>query len=150
MHNAGAIVPDAAATTQSENATATGAPATQLSLSVIVGELKFDQEMITVEAGEQVALTFTNPDDMQHNVLILRPGTTDAVGALADAMLTASDAADRHYVPDTDDVLFATELVNPRATAALTFTAPTEPGDYPFICTFPGHWRTMQGVLRVR
>ncbi|MCH8962102.1 MAG: hypothetical protein IH820_12455 [Bacteroidetes bacterium] len=31
----------------------------------------------------------------------------------------------------------------------LTFTAPTEPGDYPYVCTFPGHWRTMQGVMQV-
>ncbi len=149
MHNARALVPDAAAADQPGDTAALDEAATQLSLSVIVGELKYDQEVLTVEAGQRVALTFTNPDDMQHNVLILRPGTTDAVGALADAMLTAPDAADRQYVPDTDDVLFATDLINPRASATLTFTAPTEPGDYPFLCTFPGHWRTMQGVLRV-
>ncbi len=148
MHNAGAIVPEAAAARPEDNA-ATSEAATQRSLSVLVGQLKFDQQVLTVQAGQRVALTFTNPDDMQHNVLILRPGATDAVGALADAMLTAPDAADRHYVPETDDVLFATELVNPRASTTLTFTAPTEPGDYPFLCTFPGHWRTMQGVLRV-
>ena len=148
MHNAGAIVPEAAAARPEGNA-ATSEAATQRSLSVLVGQLKFDQHVLTVQAGQRVALTFTNPDDMQHNVLILRPGATDAVGALADAMLTASDAADRHYIPETDDVLFATELVNPRASTTLTFTAPTEPGDYPFLCTFPGHWRTMQGVLRV-
>jgi azurin len=22
-------------------------------------------------------------------------------------------------------------------------------GDYPFVCTFPGHWRIMNGVLTV-
>ncbi len=33
--------------------------------------------------------------------------------------------------------------------ATLRFTAPTEPGEYPFICTFPGHWRIMQGVMKV-
>jgi azurin len=86
---------------------------------------------------------------MQHNMLILTPGSTEAVGALADAMVTAPDAAARQYVPDSPDVLFATDLVAPRTSATLTFTAPSEPGTYPFICTFPGHWRVMQGVIRV-
>ncbi len=149
MHNAQAIVPDVAVDAPSEGGEVSGEPAQQRSLSVIVGELTYDQTVITVQAGQSVALAFSNPDDMQHNVLILRPGTTEAVGTLADAMLSDTDAADRHYVPDTDDVLFATDLVNPRASTTLTFIAPTAPGDYPFICTFPGHWRTMQGILRV-
>ena len=32
----------------------------------------------------------------------------------------------------------------------LSFQAPETPGDYPFICSFPGHWLTMKGVMRVR
>jgi len=31
----------------------------------------------------------------------------------------------------------------------LRFTAPDKPGEYPYICTFPGHWRIMQGVMKV-
>ena len=27
--------------------------------------------------------------------------------------------------------------------------APAEPGEYPFVCSFPGHWATMRGVLRI-
>jgi putative heme-binding domain-containing protein len=34
-------------------------------------------------------------------------------------------------------------------TAKLAFTAPTEPGDYPYVCTYPGHWRRMVGTLAV-
>ena len=124
-------------------------PALEVALSVVVGQLQFDQTTFTVQAGQRVRLTFTNPDDMQHNVLIIQPGTTETVGTLADALATNPNAAGQHYVPDTPAVLFATELVDPRAATTLTFTAPAEPGDYPFVCTFPGHWRTMQGVMRV-
>src|SRR5206468_1919003 len=31
----------------------------------------------------------------------------------------------------------------------LSFTAPKEPGAYPYLCTYPGHWRRMFGALYV-
>lgn len=89
-------------------------------------------------------MVLENPDFMQHNLVIVKPGTKEAVGTAADKM-----AADRNYVPQTNDVLFATPLLNPDATYYLKFKAPTTPGEYPFICTFPGHWRIMQGVMIV-
>lgn len=46
-------------------------------------------------------------------------------------------------------MLFSTPLVNPNETFELRFTAPAAPGRYPFVCTFPGHWRIMQGMLVV-
>lgn len=150
MHNAIDIVPEANTSPPSDHSDATPERGSPRSLSVVVGELKFDQDVIAVQAGQPIELTFTNPDDMQHNVLVLRPGTTASVGALADEMATEATAAARHYIPETDDVLFATELVNPRGSTILSFTAPSAPGDYPIICTFPGHWRTMQAILRVQ
>jgi azurin len=86
---------------------------------------------------------------MQHNVLIVEPGTIDAVGALADAMATRPGAAEQDYVPDTPSVLYASDLVDPRAETTLTFVAPETPGTYPYLCTFPGHWRIMQGTMEV-
>ena len=32
----------------------------------------------------------------------------------------------------------------------LEFRAPDEAGEYPFICSFPGHWRVMTGILTVK
>ena len=29
------------------------------------------------------------------------------------------------------------------------FTAPSKPGDYDYVCTFPGHAMLMKGILRV-
>jgi azurin len=86
---------------------------------------------------------------MQHNALVLRPGTIEKVGALADAMLSDPTALPKSYVPSTDDVLFNVPLVNPGEASSVEFVAPKEPGRYPIICTFPGHWRIMQAALVV-
>ncbi|HZB14921.1 MAG TPA: plastocyanin/azurin family copper-binding protein, partial [Chryseolinea sp.] len=53
------------------------------------------------------------------------------------------------YVPTISEVLFSTKLVNPQETVKLNFIAPATAGDYPFVCTFPGHWSIMNGTMKV-
>lgn len=118
-------------------------------IRAVVNELQFDVSEFSVQAGEKVEIVFENPDFMQHNLLITEPGSLEKVGAAADEMAGETDAAERDYVPDMSEVLFATALVNPNSTATITFTAPGQPGEYPYVCTFPGHWRTMQGTMIV-
>ncbi len=113
------------------------------------GVMKFKQVELSVKAGAAVELTLVNPDVLQHNFLLLNPGTLEKVGALADAMLIDPEAMKKQYIPDSDDILASTKLVNPAASETIEFTAPSKPGDYPYICTFPGHWRLMNGVLKV-
>ena len=31
----------------------------------------------------------------------------------------------------------------------IEFTAPSQPGDYEFVCTFPGHHILMRGIMKV-
>ncbi|MEX1011612.1 MAG: PVC-type heme-binding CxxCH protein [Balneolaceae bacterium] len=111
--------------------------------------LRFDVEELHATAGERIRIVFTNTDHMQHNLLIIRPGTTTSVGEMADAMLAAGTALQRQYIPETSDVLENTPVVEAGEQYVLEFTVPEEPGEYPFICTIPGHWRTMQGILYV-
>jgi azurin len=139
---------------QSQTATTSAAAATDpnlvvLNLGVIPDVMKYDRAELTVEAGRRTRLVFKNTDHMQHNALVLRPGTTDKVGALADGMLTDSSALAKSYVPSTPDVLFHAPLVNPGESFTVDFVAPKEPGRYPIVCTFPGHWRIMQSTLIV-
>ena len=77
------------------------------------------------------------------------PGAEKEVGQLADEMAQNPDAMEKAFVPDSDKVLWATPLVNGKGTVEQEFTAPKQPGRYPFLCTFPGHWRVMKGVLVV-
>lgn len=122
----------------------------QLTIEAIPGGvMKYKQAELTLKAGSSVELTFSNPDVLQHNFLLLKPGTKEKVGALADAMLTDPEAMKKHYVPESTDILAKTKLVNPFGKEVIKFSVPDEPGDYPYICTFPGHWRLMFGTLKV-
>ncbi|WP_158861329.1 plastocyanin/azurin family copper-binding protein [Lunatibacter salilacus] len=123
--------------------------ATTIWLEVVPELMKFDQDTITVKAGKKIILELDNLDGMQHNLLILKPNTLQKVGEAADAMLRDPKASEKHYVPDMPEVLFATEMLGPNEVYTLKFTAPTTPGNYPFVCTFPGHWRMMSGIMVV-
>jgi azurin len=59
------------------------------------------------------------------------------------------NGAEQNYVPKMYEVLHATPLVNPQKTFSMTFNVPDNVGDYPYICSFPGHWRIMNGVMKV-
>ncbi len=126
-----------------------GTDAKKINISVIKNEMKYDIGSFTVRAGETVEITFTNPDFMQHNLLIIQPGQLETVGAAADELARSPDGAEKNYVPEISQVLFNTPLVDPNSSVKLTFKAPDQPGDYPFVCTFPGHWRLMNGIMRV-
>ena len=118
-------------------------------LKTVREEMRFDKKEFTVTAGRTIELVLENPDAMQHNLVIGKPKSMDAIGNAADKLITAKDGAERSYVPAIPQVLAATPLVNPDQTYRLKFTAPATPGDYPFVCTFPGHWRIMNGVMKV-
>ncbi|MEO8562237.1 MAG: PVC-type heme-binding CxxCH protein [bacterium] len=128
---------------------ASAEPPLEMTVSVLKGQMKFSLPTFSVKPGRRVRLTLTNPDEMQHNLVIMKPGTLDAVGTLADAMARTPDAAERNYIPPTPDVVASTKLVDPGQSFTLEFTAPRQTGDYPYACTFPGHWRLMQGTMKV-
>ncbi|MCP9769871.1 dehydrogenase [Lacihabitans sp. LS3-19] len=111
--------------------------------------MKYDLKEFTVKAGQTVELIFENPDAMQHNLVIIKPKTNEKVGTAADKMMMDEKGAEKNYVPALSEVLFSTPLVNPEQSFKLTFKAPNTIGNYPYICTFPGHWRLMNGVMKV-
>lgn len=86
---------------------------------------------------------------MQHNFVLIKPNTSNKVGAVADELARGGDGAKIHYVPKMPEVIAATPLINPAGKYTLTIKVPNIPGDYPYLCTFPGHWRIMNGILRV-
>jgi putative heme-binding domain-containing protein len=99
--------------------------------------------------GEKIALSFVNPDVVPHNWVLVKPGTLATVGTLADALIADPEAVARHYVPKTDDVIAYADITEPGKQQTIFFTVPDAPGRYPFLCTFPGHWKLMNGVLVV-
>lgn len=122
---------------------------TVVRLTAVPGRMAFDKTSITVTAGSEIALIFENTDGMPHNVVIIKPGSIEKAGKAAEAMAARKDGYEKSFIPDIPEVLFATPLVNSGKTFRLDFRAPGTPGEYPFICSFPGHWQTMQGVIKV-
>lgn len=123
--------------------------ATVIKLKVIKNEMKYDLKTFSVPAGKTVEIVFENPDFMQHNLVIGQIGSLETVGKAADKLASDPKGAEKNYVPSIPEVLFSTRLVNPQETFTLRFTAPMKEGDYPYICTFPGHWSIMNGVMKV-
>ena len=95
-------------------------------------------------------IELVNKDEMPHNLVVGKEGALETVGLAADKMVALPDAFAKNFVPSTPEVLFSIRLLNPGETVQARFTAPTQPGNYPFICTFPAHWRTMNGIIDVR
>jgi azurin len=80
--------------------------------------------------------------------VLLKAGTNEA--AFNQAAVAAKDT---EYIPASlsDQVIAHTKLLGPRKSDEVKFTVPETPGEYPFICTFPGHYAIgMKGVLVVR
>ena len=111
--------------------------------------LTYTKREVRVQAGEAIAFTLQNPDVVPHNWALIRPGTLRRVGELANQLIADPEAFARHYIPKSEDVLFHTDVVGPGKDQTIYFKAPSEPGRYPYLCTFPGHWMVMNGELIV-
>jgi len=111
--------------------------------------LAYKTPELRAKPGEKLALTFVNPDVVPHNWVLVKPGTLTTVGTLADALIADPEAVARHYVPKSDDVVAYADITEPGKQQTIYFTVPDGPGRYPFLCTFPGHWKLMNGVMIV-
>ena len=120
---------------------------TEVVISPVGGQLKYATEAFTVKSGTTVTLIMDNVatlEAMQHNVVILAAGAdVNAVG-----LASIQAGPDNGYIPADPAVLFHTPMAKPGEKVQIEFTAP-EPGEYPFICTFPGHYGVMKGVMTV-
>ncbi len=126
----------------------------EITIQAHPSELLFDKEKFTVKAGQKVKLTLVNPADsinlQPHNLLLVEPGTLEEVGMAADAeMADPAFLSERHAVPTSNYVLHHTELLLPGESETLEFVAPDTAGDYPFLCSYPGHWAVMHGIMIV-
>lgn len=127
--------------------TLSGQPAVEkIDITTLPG-LQFDKVQIAVRPGSAVQLTFTNSDDMSHNLLIVKPGKRASV--VEAAMALAEKGPEMGYIPESRDVLWHIPVISPGEKKTINFTAPNTPGAYPFVCTYPGHGFVMYGVLHV-
>ncbi len=103
-----------------------------------------------MQAGKPVEIVFENTDLMPHNFVIAQPGALEEVGKLAEATAQQPGAAGAALrARSRPRCCSAAGCCSRGESQKLSFTAPTKPGVYPYVCTYPGHWRRMYGALYV-
>ena len=127
-----------------------GADVAEVTIQPVGNEMRFQQEEFTVSPGQTVQITMDNIADspaMVHNVLVIDSNEDDVANEVNQAAQDAGSDAD--YIPEHDAVIASTPQADPGEVTEIEFTAPDEPGDYRYFCTYPGHFSTMQGVMTV-
>ena len=110
-------------------------------------KMKYDTPNLTVKAGKKIKLTFANPDFMPHNIVLVNPGKADAVAM--EALKLGANGFDLGFVPPGKEIIWASKLLDHNTEEVIEFNAPSKPGDYPYVCTFPGHHIIMRGNMKV-
>ena len=118
----------------------------RITISTIEDKMLYDIKEFNVETGKSVILTFKNKDFPPHNLLIVKPGKADEVANLAIAL--GNDGFGKQWRPDTPMILWGSTMIDYDEETVISFIAPP-PGDYPYVCTFPGHAMMMRGVMKV-
>jgi azurin len=108
-----------------------------------------------VEPGETVKLVFENTatsPSMQHNVVVAESNSSDLLSKIGQEGTKAGSTND--YIPQDkslqEKIIANTSMSKPGETVSVTFTVPEETGEYGYVCTYPGHYATMQGTMYVK
>jgi len=120
-------------------------------ISAVKERMLFDVTRFEVKSGQSIRIDFINPDATAHNLVIVAPGSEEEIGQAANEMAKDPKAAQKgQFVPKSKKVIQATRMVAPLSAESLRFVAPKKSGEYPYLCTFPGHWVIMKGKMVVK
>lgn len=122
----------------------------RVKITCIKERMLYSVNRIEVKAGQPVRLEFINPDATAHNLVIVEPGAMLEIGMAANEMAKDPVAAKKGFIPNSKKILHHTRMLAAEDAQILRFKAPSKPGVYPYLCTFPGHWVLMRGELIVR
>lgn len=115
--------------------------------------MRFNITTIEAAPGEALRVEMKNvgklpKQTMAHNFILLQLMSEADVNALG---IAASMAAPNYMPKDLSKVIaHTTKVLGPGESETVDFKAPTAPGEYPYICSFPGHFATMRGKLIVK
>ena len=142
--NGGSKTQESAKETPSENKVAQPSNDSNIIELTANDQLKFDKIELHVKANAPVKLTLKNigtmpKESMGHNFILLKDGT-DLASFAAEAV-----SAPEHIPANNPAIIAHTKLLGPGESDTIEFTLPA--GSYTYICSFPGHYMTMTGVL---
>jgi len=115
--------------------------------------MKYNLAKIQATPGEKLTVVLKSEGlapkaTMAHNWVLLKAGADPMSYAMS-----AMSAVKEGYEPKSlsSQVIASIPQLGPKETAKTTFTVPTTPGTYPFLCSFPAHCMAgMKGVLVVK
>ena len=137
--------------TTSAEGTSQSAPAQTYEFTInaignTMADMSYDTKELKVKAGSKVKVNLTNTGTdgaMLHNIVFVKQGSEKEVA------MEGINLKDQNYFNASNtNVIAGSAVTQPGGTVTLEFTAP-EAGTYSYICTYPGHWQKMQGVLIV-
>ena len=120
-------------------------------IKCIKERMLFDVETIEAKRNQPIRLEFLNPDATPHNLVLVQPGSLEEIGTAANLMAADPEAAKSgQFIPSSKKIIVHTKMLNQGEYEYLRFKAPNKPGEYPYLCSFPGHWTIMKGKLIVK
>lgn len=140
----------------SKDTSASGTPAASAGVKTIeltaYDSMKYSQTVIEAKTGETIRVVLTNAgtvpkEAMAHNWVLLKAGSDPQAYSNA----AVADKADNYQPPAlAGEVLASIPLQGPKEHGEVTFTVPSQPGEYPYLCSFPAHFMAgMHGALIV-
>jgi putative membrane-bound dehydrogenase-like protein len=121
---------------------------TTIRIATVPERMMYDVKELTVKAGKKIKLTFANPDFMPHNILLVNNGKVDDIANKA--LVMGAKGFETGFIPESPDIIWASKLLDNGKEQVIEFTAPAKPGDYPYMCSFPGHSILMRGMMHVK
>ena len=115
------------------------------------GVMRFEQTTLQAFENQPITLVFNNLHPDLHNVVLLNQGVdVQQFGQALNNYLTDPNAIENDYIPpaEMDKVIAATSVLEQGGTQTITIDG-LPPGEYTYLCTVPGHWAVMQGVLTI-
>lgn len=146
--------PEAAPEATEQTVTEQAAPDEAISNTIMItgnDQMKYSMTAFTVKAGEPITLTIKNvgklpAETMSHDIVVLKPGSDyKAFGAAA----TQAKELDKMTAAEQGEMIAHSKMLGPGEEQTITFTLPA-PGEYPFLCTFPGHYINMHGTFTAK
>jgi len=146
------VLPPASA--QTVKASARGATDPVRVVEIIgTDDMKYSVTTITAKPGETLRIRLTSKGKipkvaMAHNFVLLEIGTN-----ILALLKEGAPHRNTDFIPTSmmSSVIARTGMAGPGETVQVSFTVPTRPGRYPYICTFAGHYQAgMKGTLIVK
>lgn len=119
-------------------------------------KMRYDFTAFDVSPGQKVAVTFRNIGktpkySMGHNFVLLDRTITTANVQSAFLDKASMEASHDYVPPGAKEVLAHSKLLGPGETEVVTFNAPYIPGEYLYLCSFPGHYsQGTKGIMTVK